>query len=334
MKLLGLLAIVIAILGVILAVHLTGATGPSSQPPAQQQSSSTSPVATSNAQINQTAQPRIAFVSNRSGHPEIYTINLDGSNQKQLTSGNTSDALYEKLVWSPDARKIAFVSKSKEVSDYYHVPHGIYVIDADGGNLTHLADDINYPSWSKDGTKLGVLRKYWVLNTDGISWRESTGNDQVIAFDPGISPDRSKVALIRWDSDFIPYIRGKIHETNVNPINDTAITGTFYFDEVSGIAWAPDSWRIAFVSMEGSYPSENKHAAIYIVNADGSGQQRITDGTRRDSQPAWSYDGNKIVFVSNRDDNSQIYTMNSDGSSQIRLTNDSYEDTSPAWCPK
>src|SRR3989440_3560755 len=68
---------------------------------------------------------------------------------------------------------------------------------------------------------------------------------------------------------------------------------------------------------------------IYVMNADGSNQTRLTLGI----EPAWSPDGSKIAFVAGPDSSSlypnTIYVMNADGSNPIRLTIGS----DPAWSP-
>jgi Tol biopolymer transport system component len=55
------------------------------------------------------------------------------------------------------------------------------------------------------------------------------------------------------------------------------------------------------------------------MNADGSGQRSLTRHPAFDANPAWSPDGRKIAFVSNRDGGYGIYVMNADGSGQQRL---------------
>jgi len=70
---------------------------------------------------------------------------------------------------------------------------------------------------------------------------------------------------------------------------------------------------------------------IYSMNADGTGQTRLTSNPASDFQPALSHDGKKILFVSNRDGNNEIYRMNADGTGQTRLTSNPASDIRPAW---
>ena len=91
-------------------------------------------------------------------------------------------------------------------------------------------------------------------------------------------------------------------------------------------AWSPDGRTIAFVrwaSPVGGHEDVGFRSpeAIYVVQADGSGLRNLTPkpvGTY--VAPAWSPDGRKIAFVSDRDGNSEIYVMNADGSGQRSLT--------------
>ncbi len=85
--------------------------------------------------------------------------------------------------------------------------------------------------------------------------------------------------------------------------------------------------KIAFVS------DRDGNNEIYLMDADGSSQTRLTNNPADDSSPAWSPDGARIVFESNRDGNFEIYVMTADGSNQTRLTNNSPDDVSPDWSP-
>jgi hypothetical protein len=72
---------------------------------------------------------------------------------------------------------------------------------------------------------------------------------------------------------------------------------------------------------------------IYIMNADGTSQTRLTNNNYNDRYPSWSPDGKKIAFYTERDGNSEIYIMNADGTSQTRLTNNIDHDMYPSWSP-
>ena len=80
---------------------------------------------------------------------------------------------------------------------------------------------------------------------------------------------------------------------------------------------APASGRMAFVSDRGG------DAEIYVMNADGSGIEQLTDNESGDNSPSWSPNGERIAFLSDRDNDEDIYdiyVMNADGSHVQQLT--------------
>ncbi len=72
---------------------------------------------------------------------------------------------------------------------------------------------------------------------------------------------------------------------------------------------------------------------IYVMNADGSDETRLTDNGATDFAPAWSPDATSIVFRSNQDGNEEIYVIGADGSGLTNLTNHAGNDSNPVWSP-
>jgi TolB protein len=102
-------------------------------------------------------------------------------------------------------------------------------------------------------------------------------------------------------------------------------------------AWSPDGSKIALVRFrEGG-------AGIWVMNADGTGARRITDGGSdvdgTDLGPAWSPDGSRIAFAREgrpanaATGNTDIYVANADGTDLVRLTDDPMMEYAPTWSP-
>ena len=83
--------------------------------------------------------------------------------------------------------------------------------------------------------------------------------------------------------------------------------------------------QIAFTS------DRDGNSEIYVMDADGANQRRLTENRRDDVYPSWSPDSERIAFQSERDENPEIYVMDADGGNQQNLTNNRHSDYSPAW---
>ena len=96
------------------------------------------------------------------------------------------------------------------------------------------------------------------------------------------------------------------------------------------IGYASRRTKIAFAS------TRDGNSDIYVMASDGSNQRRVTVDPAADFLPAWSPDGKKIAFVSNRTDRNnrikQIWVIDADGKNPIRLT-DGLGDSNPDWSP-
>ena len=79
-------------------------------------------------------------------------------------------------------------------------------------------------------------------------------------------------------------------------------------------------------------PSQKKEE-IYVVNADGSGLQQVTDNFHWDFDPSWSPDGDRIVFRSQRHGNDEIHVMDVNGTEERNISRAPGADWGPDWSP-
>ena len=148
---------------------------------------------------------KIAFVSDRSGSSEIYTMNADGSGLTQLTNNPSSDRFPS---WSPDRSKIAWTRCINKRFGGCQLEN--YVMNADGSDQQNhsknSADDYS-PNWSPDRTKIAFTRdtgngvilepsaEIYVMNATGSNQATRLTKNRVADDIPAFSPDGIKIAF-------------------------------------------------------------------------------------------------------------------------------------------
>src|SRR6266568_7562655 len=216
----------------------------------------------------------------------------------------------------------------------------LYRVAADGTGMRDVsrapaAQDLD-PSWNPTGTLIAYARKttgsqvppdIWVMFADG-SGRTRLTTDSVPERQPAWSPDGSHIAYARAPGGnfggfhiWVMGAGGSFPHQVTNPWNQASDPDP---------AWSPDGTRIAFVrSKPDAFPE------LYVVNADGTGLQRLTTNGWIEGHPAWSPDGTRIAF--DRcclDGQSDIYTIDVATRIETDLTNTlTTDEFDPAWSP-
>jgi Tol biopolymer transport system component len=262
-------------------------------------------------------------------------MNPDGSNQQRITShagGEWTDA-DEDPVWSKDAKKIVFTSWRDGLNE-------LFIVNADGTGESRLTGRDtswnDFPSWSPDGSKIAFVSyrtgqtQIYIMNADGsnqtrVTYATIPSSSDVLSFRyPSWSPDGSKIVCdTHWaGSDDA----GGIYVFSVNTGNYTQLTHSG--DDYNAV-WSPDGSKIAFYR----HASNNTSGDIYVMNSNGSGLTRLTEGI----VPAWSPDGSKIAFV-RLANGGRLWVINTDGSGEKNLIPSTLGQTpipdwTPSWSP-
>jgi TolB protein len=271
--------------------------------------------------INGIAESRIVFISTRSGHKEVWTMDYDGNNQKPVTSLG-SIALSPRI--SPDNSRVAFTSFAHggpEIAMYsLELGRAVTFPRFGGTNLS--------PAWSSDGSKIAFSSsrngdpEIYIMDADGRNLR------RVTAFKgPDVSPvwNPKTNAQIAWVSgrSGLPQIYSMDSDgTNVQRVTDQGYA-------VSP-SWSPNGQFLAFSWIRHYGPGAPGNQDIYVMDIASKQFVQLTHDSGRNDFPSWSPDGRHLVFQSDRKGRWQLWTMLADGTQQKQVTS-SGENTQPNW---
>lgn len=264
---------------------------------------------------------KVAFVSTRSGRfKELYVMNLDGSELRQLTRNQTINLSPS---WDPDARSVIFTS-------YKDGRPKLYEIDVNSGRERLVPTGpgmVMGGSFSPDGREIAVTRtgtkgdsEILLVSPEGSVISRLT-ESQTINVSPSFSPSGGQLAFCsgRTGSPQV-YVMG----TSGGQARRLTFKGSYNTQPV----WSPKGDKIAYTGrVDGRFQ-------IFVISAEGGEATQITSSRGDNVDPTWSPDGRYLIFSSTRAGKAQLYFSDARGVRQRQLITSPGSDSSPAWSPR
>ena len=263
----------------------------------------------------------IDFLTNqgKKGALIVGLITVDGLCAYQLNSFGLQ--FQGPPVFSPDGSQIAVTASTKGNVDVYLVD--LTKLGAKPKRLTTAGSIEKSPAWSPSGKQIAFVSDrgtgqldIWAMNSNGSHAHRLIGGP-LIQDAPVWSPNGKTIVFQGLDPT-----RGitKIYSAAANGKHVRALT--------NGPAdafpnWAPNGKQIAF----------QRSDQIAVMTASGSNEKLLTHGHGHNRGPAFSPDGERIAFFSDRGGNDDIFVMNANGKNVVRLTSDKAEEFFPRWLP-
>jgi Tol biopolymer transport system component len=283
-------------------------------------------VASRGSSADRVTNGRIAFSTgfilpdpDLSGHSQVFTVNPDGSGERQLThvpAGSQAGG----PGWSPDGTKIAYASN---VSGNF----AIWVMNADGSGQHRIAGASGYdyftPRWSPDGSHLVVARcdvrlgfdsqcDIDVIRSDGSGLRTVVGGHRINS-NPEYSPNGRRIA---FQSDRAGLVSA-VWVVNVSGTGLKRLTKPTL--EAQYPQWSPDGGQILLTSN-----FLRPTTQLFLIRPDGSHLKQLTHAPSGHSEALGSFspDSRRIVLISDlaHDNGSNdLFTMQADGTHLTKI---------------
>jgi TolB protein len=275
---------------------------------------------------------KIYFVSDRTGHKEIWSMNYDGSDQKEFTHYGTITTF---PVVSQDGTKIAFtVYPMRPASPGHPATEGqprIYVHSLETGRkLVYLNQEASMNAASDfmpDSRHLLIystastgISQIFMTDVDGGGFHRIT-NTRSLEVEAKANPKTGTDMVFLSGRGGTPQIyRMNIDGTDVARLT----TGE---GDCANPSWNPNGQIMAFSWTRGFEPGNFN---IFIMDIASGTLEQLTHGAGRNENPNWAPDGVHLVFSSKRGRTSQIFTMLADGSGLQQLTTQGNNEK-PVW---
>lgn len=252
---------------------------------------------------------------------DIWLIPTDGGEARQLTASPRSDS---NPVWSPDGKKIAFVSGRIEGAPQ------IYIIPVDGGEARKLSDiptGAGSHKWSPDGKHIYFVSKVWPDCEDDECNKKRLDEQK-----------ENKVKAKATESSLYRYWNYWLTDGRVPHIFEVDVATGKHKDLFSGTEWflsptradsnsydiSPDGKEICFAFDTARNPGLDDNFDLYLMNLETSEVAKITDNPASDGNPKYSPDGKYIAYSMTRrkmaPDYSRIALYNSTSGKHTILT--------------
>jgi len=264
---------------------------------------------------------KIAMSCDRTRKKEIYVMNYDGTEVKQVTHHRS---IAFAPAWSPDSSKIVYSLFTKNRANIKNIDLYEFSFASNMIRMISNRKGINSgAAFSPDGSKIAMTMSFlgnpevFVISSSGgpvTRLTKSFGFD----VDPSWSPDGKKMTFVSSRTGM-----PMVWAMNADGSNPTRLTYAGRYNATPN--WSPQNNKLAFAGwIDSSFD-------IFIMNPDGSKIERLTKGQGNNEDPFFSPDGNFIVFSSNRTGQANIYVMNIDGTFVKRLTYGLGNCVAPKW---
>jgi TolB protein len=275
----------------------------------------------------------ILFNSNRTGNDEIYIMNADGTESRQLTHDKRYDSWWARL--SPNRKLILFYRTPAGTHDDNYSQNNLWMMNAEGGSprLVRAAGADGWKiqghaEWSPDGKSLVMFGgKGWdsaqifLTNGAGQESRRLT-NGSGFYYDPSWSPDGKTIVFTGCPGKRCAQ---KDIEVYTLPISSSQSPKRLTNDSIPDYDpyYSPDGKRVGWLSMVGTAHPKGEWS-IRLAAADGSGVRFVINDGNINGHPSWSKDGEVMHFhrlVYGKGDNFSMRAIRPDGSGLKQITN-------------
>ena len=264
---------------------------------------------------------RIAMSCDRTKKKEIYMMDFDGSNVKQITRhGSIAFA----PSWSPDGTRLAYSLFTKHANNQRNID--LFEFNFSNNTIRLLSNRTGINSgafYAPDGKSLILTMSFlgnpeiFSLDTVKRSVKRLT-RSYGFDVDPSWSPNGKRITFASSRSG-----KPMIYSMNADGSDLKRLTFAGRYNATP--SWSPSNNKIAFASWI------DEGFDIFLMNPDGTKLERLTKDQGSNEDPQFSHDGNFLVFSSDRTGSKNVYVMNIDGTFVKRLTYGLGNCVTPRW---